>query len=111
AAGELDCDPVERQVGRQRRNGAAQKKQPAQRISAPGRCSWPEPSRFFAQVCEDRVRLPKLELAVDQYRHSAAWIEREELGRPLFALGEIERNGFAVEPELVERETNLLRIW
>jgi len=56
------------------------------------------------------VRFPERQSAVGEHRNPAVGVKRKELGRAVFALGQIDGDDLAFEPQLEQREADLLRI-
>jgi len=46
------------------------------------------------------VRFPERKIAIDEHRDTGVWVEGKGLGLALFALGQINRNNLACEPQL-----------
>ena len=67
-------------------------------------------ARPAAEVGQYRVRFPERQLAIGEHRNTAVGVERKELGLAVFALSQIDGDDLAFEPQLEQRETDLLRI-
>ena len=46
------------------------------------------------------MRVPNREIAVGEHRNSPEWVEREESGLAVLALGQIDRDDLTFEPKL-----------
>src|SRR5215475_4871995 len=87
-----------------------QEEEPSKRVRSPGRRGGPHLSALIAQVGQDRVRFPECKITIGEHRNTTVWIERKELRPALFAFRQIDRDDLAFEPQLEQRETDLLRI-
>jgi hypothetical protein len=56
------------------------------------------------------MRFPQRELAIHEHRYPAERIEREKCGIALFSLYQVDRHRLAIDPQLQQREFDLLRI-
>ena len=56
------------------------------------------------------MRFPERKIAIAEHRNTAVWVERKELGLAVFALGQIDGDDLAFEPQLEQCEMDLLRI-
>jgi hypothetical protein len=56
------------------------------------------------------MRLGDRQIAVGQHRDAAERVQRQEVRLALLALRQIDRHDLAIEPQLFQREGDLLRI-
>src|SRR5215469_4016514 len=81
-----------------------------QGLGATGLRGRPQSLRLAAEIGENRVRLRERQIAIHQNRHASKRVFRQKGRLPVFSFYQIDRHEFAVEPQLLKCEGDLLRI-
>src|SRR5215468_10791126 len=88
-----------------------EEEEPLQGLRSSGGRGRPQAAGLVTKIGEDRLRFRQRHTVVNEDRNPPCGIDREEWRFSLFSFRQIDRDLFAVQPQLQHRERDFLADW